>query len=148
MAVIDLMNGELASALTAIGAIVVKTTAVLLLGTAISMCARGASAATRHMIWTLTLAGGLAVPVVAALAPQWNVPVPRWVLPDRDLIFESTRISVTGEGSSSSADVPDAVPAAEAVSADEAAPARASVRPRATESAESETESVTTTTTV
>jgi beta-lactamase regulating signal transducer with metallopeptidase domain len=149
MAVIDLMNGELASTLTALGAIVAKTTAVLLLGTAISMFARGASAATRHMIWTLTLAGGLAVPVVAAFAPRWNVPVPRWVL-ERNVVFESTNISITGDGSSSGEDVSVAEPAVEAavaVAAVEAAPARESVRPAA-ESAESETETVTSTMTV
>ena len=154
MAVIDLMNGELASLLTTIGTVVAKTTAVLLLGTAISMFARGASAATRHMIWTLTLAGGLAVPIVAAIGPRWSVTVPSWVLPARDLVFESANISVTGDESSFSLDVPaapaapEAPPAAVAAPAEVTTPARASVRSRTADHAESETETVTSTTTV
>ena len=154
MAVIDLMNGDLSSVITTVGAVVAKSTAVLLLGTAISMFARGASAATRHMIWTLTLAGGLAVPVVAAFAPHWNVPVPRWVLPSRDVVFESTSISVTGDGSSSGSGFSYSTPAADVAPVTPVAPvapavpAHASLTADVPEPVESETETVTSTSTV
>jgi hypothetical protein len=36
-----------------------------------------ASAALRHLVWSLAMAGLLALPVMSALLPQWRV-LPRW----------------------------------------------------------------------
>ena len=36
-----------------------------------------ASAAVRHLVWSLTMAGLLALPLLSALLPQWRV-LPQW----------------------------------------------------------------------
>ena len=54
----DLVTPERVAGLTALlGSAVVKATAVLLLGSVCVLLARSASAATRHLIWVLTLGG-------------------------------------------------------------------------------------------
>ena len=58
-----------------LGLAVLKSTLVLLVGTACALAARKASAAGRHLIWTLTLGGALAVPAVSAIVPAWYVPL-------------------------------------------------------------------------
>lgn len=40
---------------------------------------RRASAAARHLVWRLTFAGLLALPLLAALLPEWRVPLPRTI---------------------------------------------------------------------
>ena len=55
-----------------------KGMVILMVGAASAMLARGASAATRHLIWTLTMTGALVAPVVAAFVPRWSIPLPRW----------------------------------------------------------------------
>jgi len=37
---------------------------------------RRASAATRHLVWTLAIGALLALPVAAFVLPQWTVPIP------------------------------------------------------------------------
>ena len=58
-----------------LGLAVLKSTLVLLVGAACALAARKASAAGRHLIWTLTLGGALAVPAVSAIVPAWYVPL-------------------------------------------------------------------------
>jgi beta-lactamase regulating signal transducer with metallopeptidase domain len=55
-----------------------KGTAILIAGSICVLLARGASAAARHFIWTLTLTGALIAPVASVFVPTWSVPVPRW----------------------------------------------------------------------
>src|SRR5688500_519012 len=55
--------------------------AILLLGIACALLARGASAAVRHVIWTLTLTGAVIAPTLGLLLPQWRVAIPGWVGP-------------------------------------------------------------------
>jgi len=75
----DLVGFERSVVIASIlGAAFAKGAAILLLGTAVSMLARGASAAARHMVWTLTLGGALVVPVVSAVVPRWKLPVAFW----------------------------------------------------------------------
>jgi beta-lactamase regulating signal transducer with metallopeptidase domain len=57
-----------------LGAALVKGTTIFLLGAVCSLLARGTSAATRHLIWTLTLAGALVAPAVGPFVPHWIVP--------------------------------------------------------------------------
>lgn len=74
-----------------------KATAVLALGMVGAMLARGASAATRHMIWVLALGGALVVPLAASLMPHWELPLPRWArhvaIPSTDAIVISPAVS-------------------------------------------------------
>ena len=61
-----------------VAAALLKGAVILVLGTVCSMLARGATAASRHMIWTLTLGGALAVPVISAIVPRWTLHVGFW----------------------------------------------------------------------
>ena len=71
----DLFGGERSAvALQMLGAAFAKGTTIFLLGAVCSLFARGASAATRHLVWTLTLAGALTAPVIGLLVPHWSVP--------------------------------------------------------------------------
>jgi len=56
--------------------IAAKGAAVLAVGSICALLARGASAAVRHMIWTLTLAGAFLAPVAGALLPGWRIEMP------------------------------------------------------------------------
>ena len=69
---------HLAALVPAVIAALLKGTVILVLGTVCSLLARGASAASRHMIWTLTLGGALAMPVISAVVPRWTLRVGYW----------------------------------------------------------------------
>jgi HEAT repeat protein/beta-lactamase regulating signal transducer with metallopeptidase domain len=75
---LSLINGAAFDAMTpwlpAIDAII-KSTALLALTAVASLLLRRASAATRHMVWTLGLLGALVLPVVSLAVPRWQVPV-------------------------------------------------------------------------
>jgi beta-lactamase regulating signal transducer with metallopeptidase domain len=70
----------LAALVPTLATALLKGTAILVLGTVCSLLARGASAAARHMIWTLTLGGALAIPVIGAIVPRWPLRVGFWPL--------------------------------------------------------------------
>lgn len=80
MTVNDFLSAGSAGMVPVLGGTIAKGTAILLMGAACALLARGASAATRHMIWTLTLTGALAAPLVSAFVPRWRIPVPSWSL--------------------------------------------------------------------
>jgi beta-lactamase regulating signal transducer with metallopeptidase domain len=87
----DILGAErLSAAVPFLASAVAKTMAIFVLGTICAMAARGASAATRHLIWTLTLAGGIAAPIVSAFVPRWGIPVGQWAsaLLERSLAHE------------------------------------------------------------
>ena len=70
----DLLGGERsADVLQMLGSAFAKGTAILLLGAVCALFARGASAATKHLVWTLTLAGALAAPAIGMFVPHWTV---------------------------------------------------------------------------
>jgi len=75
---VSLLNGPafdaLAPWLPALDAIL-KSTALLALTAAVSLLLRRASAATRHLIWTLGLLGALALPALSLAIPRWQIPV-------------------------------------------------------------------------
>jgi HEAT repeat protein/beta-lactamase regulating signal transducer with metallopeptidase domain len=54
---------------------VAKATMLFGLAGAVSFCLRRASAATRHMVWTLALLSALALPVLSMAVPRWQVPM-------------------------------------------------------------------------
>src|SRR5678815_3150995 len=58
------------------------------------MLARGATAASRHMIWTLTLGGALAVPVISAIVPRWTLHVGFWPFTAREVPTVITELTV------------------------------------------------------
>jgi len=61
------------SALPLLLDLAVKGTAVLLAAFVVTLMMRRASAAARHAVWTLTLAGLLLLPALALL-PGWTLP--------------------------------------------------------------------------
>lgn len=56
--------------------IVAKSSVLLILAAIACWLLRGRSAAVRHRVWTLALAGSVAVPVVSVVGPQFSVPLP------------------------------------------------------------------------
>jgi hypothetical protein len=100
----DLVGSERTVAIASVlAATFVKGTAVLLLGTACSLLARGASAATRHMIWTLALGGALVVPIVSAVVPRWTVRVGFWPFarPELAIVADELHVPAALTGASS-----------------------------------------------
>ena len=53
--------------------VMIKGTLVLLATCAAAFALRGGSAATRHAIWTVGMAGALALPLLSKLLPAWSV---------------------------------------------------------------------------
>ena len=101
----DLATPErLAGILAFLGSAAAKATVVLMLGAVGVLFARSASAATRHLIWALSLGGALVVPVVAELVPKWHVPVSRWPsAPSWDSMLGVMPVSPAASGASSNA---------------------------------------------
>ncbi|HEX2120059.1 MAG TPA: M56 family metallopeptidase [Thermoanaerobaculia bacterium] len=56
-------------------ALLLKVTLLLALGCAIAFLLRGRSAATRHLVWSLTLFGALIAAAIVTLAPPLEVPL-------------------------------------------------------------------------
>jgi beta-lactamase regulating signal transducer with metallopeptidase domain len=53
----------------------IKGAALLLLAGLLTMAMRRASAAARHLVWSLALTGVLVLPVLSSLLPSWQVPL-------------------------------------------------------------------------
>jgi beta-lactamase regulating signal transducer with metallopeptidase domain len=96
----------------------VKGTLLLLLTLALAIALRRASAATRHLLWALSLAGLLALPAVALVGPAWQLPV----LPQGRAATEAA-LPVAGDAQAS------ALPPRERPAAAPAVPAQAAVLP-------------------
>jgi len=123
----DLVGSERTAAIASVlAATFMKGTSILLLGTVCSLLARGASAATRHMIWTLTLGGALVVPIVSAFVPRWNVPVAYWPFPrlEQAVVVNKLTVPAALTGPSSNA-VLSLAPRVESFAASEDAPTTA-----------------------
>jgi TonB family protein len=56
--------------------VLIKSTTLLLLAAAVALALRRASAASRHLVWTLALSALLVLPVLALTLPAWEVPIP------------------------------------------------------------------------
>jgi len=77
-----------------VAAALLKGAVILVLGTVCSLLARGASAAARHMIWTLTLGGALAVPAITALVPRWTLHVGFWPVAAHEVPVAASELTV------------------------------------------------------
>jgi TonB family protein len=60
---------------TLLSEVLIKGTILLLFAAAVALALRSASAATRHLIWTLALSAILVLPVLALTLPAWEVPI-------------------------------------------------------------------------
>ena len=54
---------------------VAKTTVILLAAAVASILLRHASAALRHLVWTLALTSALVLPVASLALPKWQLPL-------------------------------------------------------------------------
>jgi TonB family protein len=55
--------------------VTLKGTSVLLVAVTLTLALRRASAAARHLVWTLALAAMLALPLFSLTVPAWNLPL-------------------------------------------------------------------------
>ncbi|MEX1229197.1 MAG: carboxypeptidase regulatory-like domain-containing protein [Planctomycetaceae bacterium] len=59
--------------------VTLKVTLIFAAAAFVTFCLRRKSAALRHRIWSLAVAAGLVIPLLAAVMPQWQVPIfPVW----------------------------------------------------------------------
>src|SRR5215510_6314180 len=75
MAFILIQRAELSSWLEHLVAASIKGALVLLVAAALCVFLRRASAASRHLVWSLALAGLIALPVLSFELPAWHIPV-------------------------------------------------------------------------
>jgi beta-lactamase regulating signal transducer with metallopeptidase domain len=70
------------AALSAVADLALKGTVVLAAAALATLALRRASAAARHLVWTLAFAGLLALPVLGLAVPRWQIPI----LPAREAL--------------------------------------------------------------
>lgn len=111
-----------------------KATLVLGLAGLAALALRRSSAAARHLVWTLGLAGALTLPALSALVPTWKLPLlpaAEWLLPAPEPASEPE--ARRADPARTRSVVPTAEPAVErplaAPSAAAAAPLRSSPLP-------------------
>ncbi|HET7691660.1 MAG TPA: M56 family metallopeptidase [Gemmatimonadota bacterium] len=74
--------------------VTIKGTLVLLATCAAAFALRRASAATRHVVWTVGMAAALALPMLSQLLPTWTVDI----LPTRAIAGPAAAAPAAGEG--------------------------------------------------
>ncbi|HUQ81987.1 MAG TPA: M56 family metallopeptidase, partial [Gemmatimonadaceae bacterium] len=94
---------RIAGFVSVLGAAAFKATAVLMLGMIGVLFARHSSAATRHLIWALTLGGALVAPVAAELVPHWSLPIAGWQSTRVPDMAVTAPVSAASSGASSNA---------------------------------------------
>jgi hypothetical protein len=62
---------------------VAKTTVILLAAAVASVALRRASAALRHLVWTLALSSALILPIASFALPKWQLPLVRISAPSQ-----------------------------------------------------------------
>jgi beta-lactamase regulating signal transducer with metallopeptidase domain len=67
---------ELVQLLPFLVAFTIKATVILLLAAIVSALLWRSSAAVRHLVWTVAVAGILALPLLSAVLPAWELPIP------------------------------------------------------------------------
>lgn len=73
---------DTAAALSAVADLALKGTVILAAAGLATLALRRASAAARHLAWTLAFAGLLALPVLGVALPRWQIPI----LPAREAL--------------------------------------------------------------
>ena len=71
------ISSLMSSAIPTLADVALKGAVLLALAGLATTALWRASAALRHLVWSLTMAGLLALPVLSALLPQWRV-LPQW----------------------------------------------------------------------
>ncbi len=71
--------------------VALKSAVVLLVAFAVTPALRKTSASVRHHIWTLAFVAVLALPVLAATLPSWQVPVAAWTASRSVIATETLR---------------------------------------------------------
>ena len=89
--------------------VIVKGTVFLVLACALALVLRRASAASRHLVWTLALGGILALPALALTLPSWKVAI----FPSSPAVTASGPVTAKGD-SAAVAQNPQSVPASAA----------------------------------
>jgi beta-lactamase regulating signal transducer with metallopeptidase domain len=77
-----LIHIDTVAAVSAVADLALKGTVVLAAAALATLALRRASAAARHLVWTLAFAGLLALPVLGVAVPRWQIPI----LPARDAL--------------------------------------------------------------
>jgi beta-lactamase regulating signal transducer with metallopeptidase domain len=77
--------------------VAIKSLVLLMAASVLVLLLRNASAATRHLVWCVTVCGLLVLPVVSLIAPKWTVPVLP-ALPGDGLAVEGEPRVVVGVG--------------------------------------------------
>src|SRR5262245_44784435 len=75
MTLLLIQPAELSTWLEHLLAASIKGAFVLFIATALCLLLRRASAASRHLVWSLALAGLVALPVLSFELPAWHIPV-------------------------------------------------------------------------
>src|SRR5262245_10741902 len=97
----------------------VKSSAIIALAAlAAGVMRRRASAASRHLVWTVAVTGLLTLPLAVLAVPNWNIPIRREVASP-----------LPANPPAATAIAPDAAPAVEAIAESTAAPQAGAVRP-------------------
>src|SRR3954466_14747280 len=73
MSTFDLFAGDFATSWVGVADVVVKATVLFLSAGVASFLLRRRSAALRHIIWTLALAGVLVLPMLSMALPHWQL---------------------------------------------------------------------------
>lgn len=69
------LQGLSGYAFTLLLEVMLKGTLFLLIAAAMALPLRRASAASRHLVWTLALSATLVLPILSLVLPAWNVPI-------------------------------------------------------------------------
>jgi HEAT repeat protein/beta-lactamase regulating signal transducer with metallopeptidase domain len=75
MSILQFLSLDSGTSWITVGDIVVKASLMFAAAGAATFVLRRSSAALRHMIWTLTLAGVLLLPVLSIALPKWQLPL-------------------------------------------------------------------------
>jgi beta-lactamase regulating signal transducer with metallopeptidase domain len=70
-----LIHIDTVAAVSAVADLALKGTVVLAAAGLATLALRRASAAARHLVWTLAFAGLLALPVLGVAVPRWQIPI-------------------------------------------------------------------------
>src|SRR5438093_4641928 len=101
----------------------VKATVLLLLAASVTLLLRRSAASLRHLVWTLACGGVLALPLAAALLPNWRVA--GWPRLDVPVVFDLNEMPAQRDAAPAAPPKPTPAAARPAARAPSSAPAAA-----------------------